>query len=72
MANERKSNQHVTTLAELDEWIEHHKSIGFDFILLYNDKSADDTQCVLDAYALQGDVTRVPEDIGNGYMENLP
>ena len=56
----------------LAEWIEHHKSIGFDFILLYNDKSADDTQCVLDAYARRGDVTRVPEDIGNSYMEDLP
>jgi hypothetical protein len=35
----------------LAEWIEHHKLIGFDSILLYNDGSTDDTQCILDAYA---------------------
>ena len=56
----------------LVEWIEHHTLIGFDSILLYNDGSADDTQCVLDAYARQGVVTRVPDDISHRYMENLP
>jgi glycosyltransferase involved in cell wall biosynthesis len=56
----------------LAEWIEHHKLIGFDYILLYNDGSTDDTQCVLDAYAEKSDVTRIPEDIGSEYMKDLP
>ena len=56
----------------LSEWIEHHKLIGFDTILLYNDHSTDDTQCVLDAYAKQDFVVRVPENIGSKYMKDLP
>lgn len=56
----------------LSEWIEHHKLIGFDTILLYNDHSTDDTQCVLDSYAEQGFVLRVPDDIGGKYMKDLP
>jgi hypothetical protein len=56
----------------LAEWIEHHKLIGFDYILLYNDGSTDDTQCILDAYAQKNDITRIPEDIGSEYMKDLP
>mmetsp|Transcript_36842 Transcript_36842/g.66244 ORF Transcript_36842/g.66244 Transcript_36842/m.66244 type:complete len:423 (-) Transcript_36842:41-1309(-) len=51
----------------LAEWIEHHKMIGFDSILLYNDNSTDDTQCVLDAYAQKVYVIRIPEDTGSRY-----
>jgi len=49
------------------KWIEHHALIGFDSLLLYNDHSTDDTQCVLDAYAEKGLVKRIPEDIGEEY-----
>jgi len=52
----------------LAEWIEHHTGIGFDAILLYNDRSSDETQCVLDAYAETGVVVRVPEDVGIEYF----
>ena len=35
----------------LDEWIEHHRVIGFDRLLLYDNGRANDTRCVVDAYA---------------------
>ena len=56
----------------LAKWIEHHRSIGFDRLLLYDDGSADVTRCVLDAYARRSDVTRIPEDVGAHHMEDLP
>jgi len=37
--------------------------IGFDEFIILNDKSTDDTQCILDAYSREGIVKRVPEDI---------
>ena len=47
--------------------------IGFDSILIYNDNSTDDTQCVLDAYAQKDYVIRIPEDTGSHYsVEFLP
>jgi len=36
--------------------------IGFETFLLMNDNSTDDTQCILDAYAGEGIVIRMPED----------
>lgn len=37
--------------------------IGIDSFILLNDNSTDDTQCLLDAYAEEGLVQRIPEDI---------
>jgi Glycosyl transferase family 2 len=37
--------------------------IGFHSFLIMNDASTDDTQCVLDAYAKQGVVVRIPQDL---------
>mmetsp|Transcript_4659 Transcript_4659/g.5184 ORF Transcript_4659/g.5184 Transcript_4659/m.5184 type:complete len:1091 (+) Transcript_4659:138-3410(+) len=51
----------------LAQYIEHYAGIGFDTILIANDRSTDNSQCVLDAYAQKGLVTRIPEDIGNAY-----
>ena len=45
----------------LSEWIEHHVAIGFDTIILHNDNSDDDTQCVIDAYADKGLVMKISE-----------
>ena len=39
--------------------------IGFDAFLLMNDGSSDDTQCILDDYAEEGLVIRIPIDIGD-------
>jgi hypothetical protein len=36
--------------------------IGIDAFLLMNDGSRDDTQCILDAYAQEGIVIRLPQD----------
>jgi hypothetical protein len=47
----------------LREWIEYHRMIGFDAFILMNDNSTDDTQCILDAYAQEGIVIRIPKDI---------
>ena len=40
--------------------------LGFDKILVHNYDSTDDTKCILDAYAKEGIVVRVPEDIELG------
>ena len=48
------------------EWIEYHRMLGFDKILVHNYDSTDDTKCILDAYAKEGIVVRVPEDIELG------
>lgn len=37
--------------------------IGFESFLLMNDKSTDATQCILDEYAKEGIVQRIPEEI---------
>jgi Glycosyl transferase family 2 len=39
---------------------------GFDSFLIMNDNSTDDTQCILDAYAKERIVFRVPTDLGSG------
>ena len=38
----------------LKEWIEHHRMMGFDSFILFNDQSTDSTQCILDAYVKEG------------------
>lgn len=54
----------------LKEWIEYHRMIGFDDFIILNDNSTDDTQCVLDAYASEGIVKRIPEDIPDVVQHN--
>ena len=56
----------------LAKWIKHHRSMGFECLLLYDNGIADDTRCVLDAYARNGDVTRIPEDVSACHTEDLP
>ena len=56
----------------LAEWIEYHRLIGFDRLLLYANDIADNTRCVLDACARRDDVTRMPKDVGACHMEELP
>jgi Glycosyl transferase family 2 len=41
---------------------EYHKMIGFETFLLFNDRSTDGTQCILDGYAERGIVLRLPQD----------
>jgi len=55
----------------LREWIEYHRLIGFETFLLMNDNSTDDTQCLLDAYAEEGIVIRVPNDIDEEAVRDL-
>eukprot|EP00559_Dactyliosolen_fragilissimus_P006861 CAMPEP_0184871390 /NCGR_PEP_ID=MMETSP0580-20130426/40693_1 /TAXON_ID=1118495 /ORGANISM="Dactyliosolen fragilissimus" /LENGTH=808 /DNA_ID=CAMNT_0027374045 /DNA_START=296 /DNA_END=2719 /DNA_ORIENTATION=- len=57
--------------AYLSNWIEHHALIGFDSFIIYNDNSSDDTQCVIDAYAESGLVTRIPEDIKEEHLDGV-
>lgn len=45
--------------------------IGFEAFLLMNDNSTDDTQCLLDAYAEEGIVIRVPQDVDNDAARHL-
>lgn len=59
----RYKHKHRNEAPYLREWIEYHKMIGFDKILLMNDNSTDDTQCILDAYAREGLVVRIPNDV---------
>jgi len=55
----------------LREWIEYHRMIGFDTFLILNDESTDDTQCILDAYAKENIVLRIPFDVGDSYSGKL-
>ena len=54
----------------LSEWIEHHVAIGFDLIILHNDNSDDDTQCVMDAYADKGLVLKMSE-VNKEYVDGV-
>eukprot|EP00581_Thalassiosira_minuscula_P032618 CAMPEP_0183767970 /NCGR_PEP_ID=MMETSP0739-20130205/12495_1 /TAXON_ID=385413 /ORGANISM="Thalassiosira miniscula, Strain CCMP1093" /LENGTH=365 /DNA_ID=CAMNT_0026006919 /DNA_START=336 /DNA_END=1433 /DNA_ORIENTATION=- len=45
--------------------------IGFDTFLILNDESTDDTQCILDAYAKENIVLRIPFDVGDSYSGKL-
>mmetsp|Transcript_28061 Transcript_28061/g.59242 ORF Transcript_28061/g.59242 Transcript_28061/m.59242 type:complete len:486 (-) Transcript_28061:52-1509(-) len=55
----------------LREWIEYHRMIGFDTFLILNDKSTDDTQCILNAYAKENIVRRIPFDVEDSYSGKL-
>ena len=56
----------------LVKWIEHHRSISFDRLLMYDNGYADNTRCVLDTFARRDDMTRIPEHVGARHMESLP
>ena len=53
----------------LKDWIEHHRMIGFDSFILMNDRSDDETQCILDAYSEAGIVLRYKEDLHIDFKE---
>jgi Glycosyl transferase family 2 len=50
---------------------EYHKMIGFDTFMIFNDRSTDATQCVLDAFAEKGIVVRVPQDFVSSGDETI-
>lgn len=48
----------------LTEWIAHHRSLGVDHFLIYTNDCDDLTTDILDRYAAEGIVTRVPTPNG--------
>jgi Glycosyl transferase family 2 len=58
----------------LQEWLEHHRMLGFDEIFLFNDGSTDETQCIMNAYAAKKDgfVERIPQDVMNNNNSTVP